>query len=100
MRMVMRSAPALEPCKAWATLKWHPYISMAENACPSGLPVLGRFSNARLDFEAAWSCRDQQVLEKKALKSQEAASAREADMGMERDRQMSILAFQVIHISH
>ena len=42
------------------------------------------------------ACRDQQMLEKKAHESQEAASAREADISMERERQRAVLAAQVL----
>ena len=39
--------------------------------------------------------RDQQVLEKKALRHVEEASARKADLSMERERQRTVLAAQV-----
>ncbi|CAL5230041.1 g13486 [Coccomyxa viridis] len=38
--------------------------------------------------------REQQMLEKRALKDREAASSREADMSMERERQRAVLATQ------
>ena len=38
------------------------------------------------------------MLEKRALKDREAASSREADMSMERERQRAVLATQVLHL--
>ena len=40
------------------------------------------------------------MAEKRALKGQEAAAAREADASMERERQKAILRAQVAHSSH
>ena len=59
----------------------------------------GNRSGQILCLSLSQACRDQQVLEKKALQGREAAVAREADARMEGERQRAVLAAEVLHPS-